>query len=125
MDICVLTEKSIGHGDLLVQAIPIGGLRMIDDNEADDKIIAVMRDDALYGHLTDIAQCPPSVIERAAPLLPDVQARARLAGTHASRSRTSTAAKRRTKRFAQSGGLRCSVHGSGDAQVTLGSQSRL
>ena len=64
MDVCVLTEKSIGHGDLLVQAIPIGGLRMIDEKEADDKIIAVMRDDQLYGHLTDIAQCPPSVIER-------------------------------------------------------------
>ena len=64
MDICVLTEKSIGHGDLLVQAIPIGGLRMIDANEADDKIIAVMRDDALYGSLTDISQCPPSVVER-------------------------------------------------------------
>jgi inorganic pyrophosphatase len=47
MDVCVLTEKSIGHGDLLVQAIPIGGLRMIDANEADDKIIAVMRYDAL------------------------------------------------------------------------------
>ncbi|HEY4366483.1 MAG TPA: inorganic pyrophosphatase [Steroidobacteraceae bacterium] len=64
MDVCVLTEKSIGHGDLLVQAIPIGGLRMIDANEADDKIIAVMREDALYGHLTDITQCPASVIER-------------------------------------------------------------
>ena len=64
MDVCVLTEKTIGHGDLLVQAIPIGGLRMIDANEADDKIIAVMRDDALYGQLTELAQCPPSVIER-------------------------------------------------------------
>jgi inorganic pyrophosphatase len=64
MDVCVLTEKSIGHGDLLVQAIPIGGLRMIDEKEADDKIIAVMRDDQLYGHLTDVSQCPPSVIER-------------------------------------------------------------
>jgi len=64
MDVCVLTEKSIGHGDLLMQAIPIGGLRMIDNNEADDKIIAVMRDDALYGQLSDITQCPASVIER-------------------------------------------------------------
>jgi inorganic pyrophosphatase len=64
MDICVLTEKSIGHGDLLMQAIPIGGLRMIDNNEADDKIIAVMRDDALYGQLTELSQCPSSVIER-------------------------------------------------------------
>lgn len=64
MDICVLTEKSIRHGDLLVQAIPIGGLRMIDQNEADDKIIAVMYDDAVYGRFTDIEQCPASVIER-------------------------------------------------------------
>jgi len=47
-----------------MQAIPIGGLRMIDNNEADDKIIAVMRDDALYGQLSDITQCPASVIER-------------------------------------------------------------
>mgnify|MGYP003694373673 CR=1 FL=1 len=30
MDVCVLTEKEISHGDILVQAIPIGGLRMID-----------------------------------------------------------------------------------------------
>ena len=42
MDICVLTEKVIGHGDLLVQAIPIGGLRMLDSNEADDKIERVL-----------------------------------------------------------------------------------
>ncbi len=64
MDVCVLTEKSIGHGDLLVQAIPIGGLRMLDAQEADDKIIAVMADDALYGQLTDISQCPDAVVER-------------------------------------------------------------
>jgi inorganic pyrophosphatase len=64
MDICVLTEKEIGHGDLLVQAIPIGGMRMIDSNEADDKIIAVMQDDALYGQFSDISQCPKAVLER-------------------------------------------------------------
>jgi inorganic pyrophosphatase len=64
LDVCVLTEKSIGHGDLLVQAIPIGGLRMVDNNEADDKIIAVMCDDAVYGGFEDIADCPKSVIER-------------------------------------------------------------
>jgi inorganic pyrophosphatase len=64
LDVCVLTEKSIGHGDILVQAIPIGGLRMVDNNEADDKIIAVMCDDAVYGGFKDIADCPISVIER-------------------------------------------------------------
>jgi inorganic pyrophosphatase len=64
LDVCVLTEKSIGHGDLLVQAIPIGGLRMVDNNEADDKIIAVMCDDAVYGGFKDISDCPASVIQR-------------------------------------------------------------
>ncbi len=49
LDICVITEKPISHGDILVPAIPIGGLRMIDGNEADDKIIAVMQNDAVYG----------------------------------------------------------------------------
>ena len=43
MDVCVLTEKAISHGDILVQAIPIGGLRMIDGSEADDKIVAVLQ----------------------------------------------------------------------------------
>lgn len=64
LDICVLTEKTISHGDILVQAIPIGGLRLIDRNEADDKIIAVMQDDALYGQWHDIFNCPASVIDR-------------------------------------------------------------
>jgi inorganic pyrophosphatase len=64
LDICVLTEKPISHGDILVQAIPIGGLRMLDGNEADDKIIAVLRDDAAFGSIADVADCPPTMIER-------------------------------------------------------------
>lgn len=64
IDICVLTEKAIAHGDLLVNAIPIGGFRMIDGNEADDKIIAVLRNDTVYGHFTDISQVPQIVIQR-------------------------------------------------------------
>lgn len=64
LDICVLTEKVISHSDLLLQATPIGGFRMIDGNEADDKIIAVMKGDAIYGRWTDIEQCPPRVLER-------------------------------------------------------------
>lgn len=64
IDICVLTEKVISHGDLLVNAIPIGGFRMIDGNEADDKIIAVLRNDTVYGHFRDIAEVPEVVIQR-------------------------------------------------------------
>ena len=64
LDICVLTEKAIPRGDILLQAIPIGGLRLIDRNEADDKIIAVMQGDALYGGWREITECPPSLLER-------------------------------------------------------------
>lgn len=64
LDICVLTEKAIPRGDILLQAIPIGGLRMIDRNEADDKIIAVMQGDAIYGGWRNISECPPTLIDR-------------------------------------------------------------
>jgi len=64
IDICVLTEKSIAHGDLLVNARPIGGFRMIDGNQADDKIIAVLRNDTMYGHFKDISEVPEIVIQR-------------------------------------------------------------
>jgi inorganic pyrophosphatase len=40
LDICVLTEKLVTHGNILLEAIPIGGLKLIDNNEADDKITA-------------------------------------------------------------------------------------
>jgi inorganic pyrophosphatase len=64
LDICVLTEKEITHGDILVQAVPIGGLRMIDGNEADDKIIAVLKNDAVYSQYKDISDLPEPVINR-------------------------------------------------------------
>jgi inorganic pyrophosphatase len=64
LDICVLTEKEITHGDILVQAVPIGGFRMIDGKEADDKIIAVLKDDAVYSGYKDITDCPELVINR-------------------------------------------------------------
>ena len=64
LDICVLTEKEILHGDIIMSVIPIGGFRMIDKNEADDKIIAVLKGDAVYGEWKDISDCPPSVVER-------------------------------------------------------------
>jgi len=64
LDICILTEKDITHGDIIVRARPIGGFRMIDNNEADDKIIAVLNKDAVYGGYKDINDCPPLVIDR-------------------------------------------------------------
>lgn len=64
LDICVITEKEVPHGDILARAIPIGGFRMIDGKEADDKIISVLKGDVVYGHFNDISELPDLVIQR-------------------------------------------------------------
>lgn len=64
LDICVLSERSVTHGDILLQAIPVGGFRMIDGGEADDKIIAVMKGDEFYRQWSDVSDCPASYINR-------------------------------------------------------------
>lgn len=64
LDICVLSERTIIHGDIMLQAIPIGGLRLIDKGEADDKIIAIMKDDEVYEGWKNITDCTDAVINR-------------------------------------------------------------
>jgi inorganic pyrophosphatase len=64
LDICVLSERPITHGDILVKARPIGGLRMLDGAEADDKIIAVLVGDAAYGHVRELADSPRPLVDR-------------------------------------------------------------
>jgi inorganic pyrophosphatase len=64
MDICVMTERPAAHAGFLVRAVPIGGLRMVDGNEADDKIVAVLENDVAYGHIEDITKAPPGLVER-------------------------------------------------------------
>jgi len=64
LDICVLTERNITHGYILVPAIPIGGFRMIDGGEADDKIIAVLKNDEMYAQWNDVEDIPETIINR-------------------------------------------------------------
>lgn len=64
LDICVLTEKTISRGDIILRAVPIGGFRMLDGNEADDKIIAVLVGDSVYGEYKEINECPQGLVER-------------------------------------------------------------
>lgn len=64
MDICVLSEKTFVHGGFFLRARPIGGLRMIDRRQADDKIIAVLEDDLAYGRILEIDDVPKALIDR-------------------------------------------------------------
>jgi inorganic pyrophosphatase len=64
LDICVLTEKTINQSGIILQAKPIGGIKLIDGNEVDDKIIAVLKDDAVYDSYNDIKELPKKLIDR-------------------------------------------------------------
>lgn len=64
LDVCVLTENDVTHGDILLHVIPLGGFRLLDGHEADDKIIAVLEGDAAYGKCDTIEDVPSAIIER-------------------------------------------------------------
>lgn len=64
LDICVLTERPITQSNIIVPAVVIGGFRMIDNNEADDKIIAYLKNDLVYSEWQDINDVPEMLIER-------------------------------------------------------------
>ncbi len=64
MDICVLSEKTFAHGSFFLHARPIGGLRMIDGQQADDKIIAVLESDLAYGRILEIGDVPQGLVDR-------------------------------------------------------------
>jgi inorganic pyrophosphatase len=64
LDICVISERPINRAEVLLAARVVGGLRVIDHNEADDKIVAVLKNDNVWGHVRDIAEMPTALIER-------------------------------------------------------------
>ena len=63
LDICVLSEKAFSHGGFLLRRCRSAG-RVIDRGEADDKIIAVLKDDVAFGKLTDLAEMASAQLER-------------------------------------------------------------
>lgn len=64
LDICIYSERLIDRADILLHARVVGGIQMIDDGEADDKIIAVLDGDNIWGGVNDIADLPPIKTER-------------------------------------------------------------
>lgn len=64
LDVCVLSERTIDRSEIIVTARVVGGLQMVDHGEADDKIIAVLQNDLLWGAAKDIGDIPDVLIER-------------------------------------------------------------
>ncbi len=64
LDICVLSERPIIRAEVLVPARVIGGLPMVDGGQADDKIIAVLDRDPVYGDVREIHELPEALVDR-------------------------------------------------------------
>jgi len=64
LDICVVSERPIAKSEVILSARVIGGFRMVDAGDADDKIIAVLRSDAFWGEATTLTDLPAALIER-------------------------------------------------------------
>ncbi len=64
LDICVLSERPIARSEVILNTRVVGGLQMVDDGLADDKIIAVLENDNIWGHATDVSDLPQILIER-------------------------------------------------------------
>jgi inorganic pyrophosphatase len=64
LDICVFSERPIDRADIVLPAKVLGGLRMIDGGEADDKIVAVLANDRIYHDANDLSDLPTHMIDR-------------------------------------------------------------
>ncbi|HEY6132245.1 MAG TPA: inorganic pyrophosphatase [Halioglobus sp.] len=64
LDICVFSERHITRADIILRARVVGGIQMIDGGEADDKIVAVLDGDNIWGDVHDIADLPAIKTER-------------------------------------------------------------
>ena len=64
LDICVISERPITHSEILLRARVLGGLKIIDRGEADDKIVAVLDGDYIWGGASDLADIPQALLER-------------------------------------------------------------
>jgi inorganic pyrophosphatase len=64
LDIFVLSERPISRSEVILVARVVGGIRTIDGREADDKILAVLVNDNVWGDVQDVSELPEPHIER-------------------------------------------------------------
>ena len=64
LDSCVVSERPITKSEVILNARVVGGLQMIDNGEADDKIVAVLENDNFWGEVEDISELPDIMVER-------------------------------------------------------------
>jgi inorganic pyrophosphatase len=64
LDVCVLSERPINRSEVIVPVRVIGGFRMVDRSEADDKIIAVLDNDPYWSGVRELSELSPVLNQR-------------------------------------------------------------
>jgi len=64
LDICVVSERPISRAEVILKSRVVGGLPMLDGGEADDKIIAVLDNDNLWGGISEVSELPSALVDR-------------------------------------------------------------
>jgi inorganic pyrophosphatase len=64
LDVCVLSERPISRSDVIIPCRVVGGIQLLDREEADDKIIAVLEGDFMWNEIEDLSELPKILVER-------------------------------------------------------------
>ena len=64
LDICVITERPISRAEVVIPAKVIGVLKTLDDGLADDKVLAVLENDPMWGDAADVSDLPQVITYR-------------------------------------------------------------
>ena len=60
----MISERPITKSEVILNARVVGGIQMIDNGEADDKIVAILENDNFWGDVRDISELPKTLVER-------------------------------------------------------------
>lgn len=64
LDVCVFSERPINRAEVLLTANVVGGIRTTERDEADDKMIAVLANDLVWGEVRDVGELPRALVDR-------------------------------------------------------------
>jgi inorganic pyrophosphatase len=59
LDICVIGERPISHSEVVLSAQVVGGIQALDGGKADDKIVAVLENDPVWGQVVEMGESTP------------------------------------------------------------------
>ena len=64
LDICVFSERPINRAEVILTARVVGAIKTIDGGKADDKIVAVLKNDPFWDTAKDIDDLPEALVQR-------------------------------------------------------------